>query len=91
MAKARSGETTAEEPQPKARFKLPKIQVERHRGDLAGPSSYGNTLLRFAVILLSSVNAVMWEVYTQSTFMATVWAAIVVGFVGWIIYDSRHR
>jgi uncharacterized membrane protein YvlD (DUF360 family) len=38
-------------------------------------------------VLLSSINAVMWEVYTQSTFMAIVWAAIAIGFVGWIIYE----
>jgi hypothetical protein len=91
MARIRSGETTTDHPQPEARFKFPKIQVERHRGDASGPSSYGNTLLRIAVILLSSINAVMWEVYTESTFMATVWVAIVVGFIGWMIYDSRHR
>jgi hypothetical protein len=91
MARTRSGETTTGHPQPAVRPRFPKIQVERHRGDTAGPQSYANALLRVTVIILSTINAVMWEVYTESTFMAVVWAAIVVGFVGWIIYDARHR
>jgi hypothetical protein len=95
MARTRSGETTGHpqtgHPQPEARPRFPKIQVERHRGDMSGPQSYANTLLRIAVILLSSINAVMWEVYTESTFMAVVWVAIVVGFIGWMIYESRNR
>jgi len=91
MARTRSGETTTGHPQPEARQRFPKIQVERHRGDTSGPQSYANTLLRIAVILLSSINAVMWEVYTESTFMALVWVAIVVGFLAWMIYESRNR
>src|SRR5262252_3730569 len=67
------------------------IRREQHRGDISGPTNYGNTLLRIAVIILSGINAVMWEVYTESTFMSIVWIAIVVGFIGWMIYDKAHR
>jgi hypothetical protein len=84
-------DSTTGELQPKARANLGAIGRRPPRGDSLGPSSYGNTLLRIAVILLCTINAVMWEVYTESTFMALVWAAIVVGFVGWMIYDKSHR
>jgi hypothetical protein len=84
-------ETTTGQQQPKARVNLGAIGPRPHRADTMGPSSYGNTLLRVAVIFLSSINAVMWEVYTESTFMALVWVAIVVGFIGWMIYDKGHR
>jgi hypothetical protein len=42
------------------------------------------------VVLLSSVNAVMWEYYTESRFMAIVWLGIAIGFVYWIIDDRRR-
>jgi len=84
-------DSTTGQPQSKRRFDLGAIARRPHRADISGPTSYGNTLLRIAVIILSSINAVMWEVYTESTFMALVWAAIVVGFVGWMIYDKSHR
>ena len=51
----------------------------------------GNDLLKIAVVILSSINAVMWEFYTQSTFMAIVWAAIAVAFVVWTVRDIRYR
>jgi uncharacterized membrane protein YvlD (DUF360 family) len=51
----------------------------------------GNDLLKIAVVILSSINAVMWEFYTQSTFMAVVWAAIAVAFVVWTVRDIRYR
>jgi len=51
----------------------------------------GNDLLKIAVVILSSINAVMWEFYTQSTFMAVVWAAIAVAFAVWTVRDIRYR
>jgi hypothetical protein len=84
-------DTTTGQPQPKRRFDLGAIRRRPHRADTLGPSSYGDALLKITVILLSSINAVMWEVYTESRFMALVWVAIVVGFISWMIYDKRHR
>ena len=51
----------------------------------------GNDLLRIAVIILSSINAVMWEFYTESTFMAVVWVAIAIGFLVWTVREIRYR
>ena len=51
----------------------------------------GNDLLKFAVILLSTINAVMWEFYTESTFMAIVWVGIAIGFGVWVARDIRYR
>jgi len=42
-------------------------------------------------VLLSSVNAVMWEVYTESRLMAAVWAMIAIGFAVWIKRDAARR
>jgi hypothetical protein len=101
MAQPHSLDPITDQQKPRKQFKFlgraaaepasDTIRREHHRGDISGPTSYGNALLRVAVIILSSVNAVMWEVYTQSTFMAIVWAAIVVGFIGWMIYDKIQR
>ena len=101
MAQLHSRDTTTDQEQPRRQFKFlgrgatdaasSSIRREQHRGDISGPTSYGNTLLRIAVIVLSSINAVMWEVYTQSTFMAIVWVGIVVGFIGWMIHDKTQR
>jgi uncharacterized membrane protein YvlD (DUF360 family) len=40
------------------------------------------------VILLCTVNAVTWEMYTQSTFMAVLWGAIALAFAFWIADDA---
>jgi hypothetical protein len=50
-----------------------------------------NDLLKFAVVILSSINAVMWEFYTESTFMAVIWAAIAIAFAVWAFRDIRYR
>jgi membrane protein YdbS with pleckstrin-like domain len=50
----------------------------------------GNRLLKVMVILLCSINALMWKYYTESTFMAIVWVAIAIAFVAWIIDDMRR-
>jgi membrane protein YdbS with pleckstrin-like domain len=52
--------------------------------------SVGNRLLKVAVVILCSINAVMWEFYTESTVMAALWAAIAVAFVIWIADDVRR-
>jgi uncharacterized membrane protein YvlD (DUF360 family) len=51
----------------------------------------GNNLLKIAVVILSSINAVMWEFYTESTFMAVIWAAIAIAFAMWAVRDIRYR
>ena len=51
----------------------------------------GDSILKIGVIILSSINAVMWEFYTESTFMAAVWVAIAIGFTAWFGYDVRNR
>ena len=50
----------------------------------------GNRLLKVAVVLLCTVNALMWEFYTESRMMAIVWTAIAVSFVVWIVRDMRR-
>ena len=51
----------------------------------------GNDLLRITVIILSSINAVMWEFYTESTFMAVVWGGIAIAFLVWTVREIRNR
>ena len=62
-----------------------------HRADTGGAAAASEILTRLAVVLLSSVNAVMWEVYTESRFMAVVWAAIAIGVFIWIRRDTARR
>jgi membrane protein YdbS with pleckstrin-like domain len=50
----------------------------------------GNRALKLMVILLCTINAVMWEYYTESRLMAIAWAGIAVAFVAWIIDDMRR-
>ena len=50
----------------------------------------GTRLLKLTVILLCCINCAMWELYTESTFMALIWAAIAVGFAVWIVDDMRR-
>jgi hypothetical protein len=50
-----------------------------------------NDLLQFAVVILSSINTVMWKFYTESTFMAVIWAAIAIAFAVWAVRDIRYR
>ena len=41
--------------------------------------------------MLSSVNAVMWEVYTEARVMGAIWAIIAIGVAIWIKRDATHR
>jgi membrane protein YdbS with pleckstrin-like domain len=59
-------------------------------GDPTGNSAAGDRLLKIGVIILCSINAVMWEFYTESTMMALFWAAIAITFVIWIGKDMRR-
>jgi uncharacterized membrane protein YvlD (DUF360 family) len=60
---------------------------------MAAPPSYGplgTRVLKLMVILLCTINALMWEFYTESTFMAIVWGGIAIAFVVWIVDDMRR-
>ena len=58
--------------------------------DLDSKSAAGDRLLKLAVVMLCSINAVMWEFYTESRVMALVWAATATAFVIWIGKDMRR-
>lgn len=62
-----------------------------HRADAGGAAAASDVLTKVAVVLLSSINAVMWEVYTESRLMAAVWAMIAIGFAVWIKRDAARR
>jgi hypothetical protein len=62
-----------------------------HRADAGSAAAASDILTRFAVVLLSGINAVMWEVYTESRFMAAIWAAIAIGVAIWIKRDAGRR
>jgi membrane protein YdbS with pleckstrin-like domain len=47
-------------------------------------------LLKVAVVILCSINAAMWELYTGAPFMAALWAATAIWFVIWIAKDIRR-
>ena len=62
-----------------------------HRADAGGAAAASDLLTKLAVVLLSGVNAVMWEVYTESRLMASVWAVIAIGFLVWMKRDVARR
>ncbi len=51
----------------------------------------GNRALKLMVILLCTINAATWELYTESTFMALLWGAVAVGFAYWIADDVARQ
>ena len=59
-------------------------------GDPNITGAAGDRLLKVGVVILCSINAVMWEFYTESTVMALFWAAIAIAFVIWIGKDVRR-
>jgi hypothetical protein len=67
-----------------------KPDVPRARKVRSSASGMGNRALKLMVILLSSINASMWLLYTESPVMAGIWAAIGVGFFFWILDDMRR-
>ena len=67
------------------------VSPRAHRADTIGAAEVSNALTKFAVVLLSSINAVLWEVYTEAPVMAAIWAAIAVWFIVWMFRDARNR
>ena len=62
-----------------------------HRADVGGAAAASDILTKLTVVLLSSVNAVMWWVYTESRLMGAVWAMIAIGFAVWVKRDAARR
>jgi hypothetical protein len=87
--KPQSGEAP-ESPPPKPATGFTPMR-RQPRGDIGGAETVGTTLTRLAVVLLSTVNAIMWEVYTESPVMAGIWLVIAIGFMVWILYDAHNR
>lgn len=59
-------------------------------GDSNIKGAVGDRLLKVGVVILCSINAAMWEFYTQSTAMGLVWAGIAIVFMIWIGKDMRR-
>ena len=53
-------------------------------------AALGNRFLKLMVVLLCSINAVMWQIYTEAPLMATLWAGTALAFVFWIVDDIRR-
>jgi hypothetical protein len=84
------GQVEGAKPRAKSLLDAPVLRRRQPRGDAGAAGSIGTALTRLAVVLLSTVNAVMWEVYTQAPLMASLWAAIAISFVGWMIYERQR-
>lgn len=50
----------------------------------------GTRLLKLMVVLLCTINAAMWQLYTEAPLMALMWAGVAFAFVVWIIDDTRR-
>ena len=87
---SKPSEDEGAQPPAKPKLDIAVLRRRQPRGDVGGAAAVSNTLTRLAVVLLSSVNAVMWEVYTQAPLMASLWAAIAISFVGWMIYERQR-
>ena len=59
-------------------------------GDPNVKGAAADRLLKVGVVILCSINAAMWEFYTESRMMALVWAAIAIAFVVWIGKDMKR-
>jgi uncharacterized membrane protein YoaT (DUF817 family) len=57
---------------------------------MVAATALGERLLKVAVVILCSINAAMWEFYTESTTMALVWGAVAIAFVIWIASDMKR-
>ena len=51
----------------------------------------GERALKLMVVLLCTINAAIWFLYTQSTWMGLAWGGTAVGFLFWIADDIRRR
>ena len=61
-----------------------------HRADTRDAAELSDVLTRFAVVLLCSINAVMWWIYTEAPVIATMWAIVAVAFAIWIVKESNR-
>ena len=61
-----------------------------HRADTLDAGQVGDVMTRYAVVLLCSINAVMWWIYTEAPVIATLWAIVAVAFAIWIAKE-RNR
>ncbi len=50
----------------------------------------GVRALKLLNILLCSINAAVWLLYTESTVMALLWGATAIAFIIWIAVDIRN-
>jgi len=85
-----SGDAAEEKPRPKSRPAVVR-RPGSHRSDATSAADVGDVLLKFAVVLLSGINAVLWEVYTEAPVMAALWAGIAISFIVWIIREMHNR
>jgi hypothetical protein len=75
-----------------ASFRAPTAAGESsHRADVGGAAAASDILTKLTVVLLSSVNAVMWWVYTDSRLMGVVWATIAIAFAVWMKREAARR
>ena len=74
--------------------KRPRVSFSRkparHRSDTLDAGELGDVMTRFAVVLLCSINAVMWWIYTEAPVIATMWAIVAVAFVVWIVKERAR-
>ena len=78
-----------EAPKLRPRFSLSE-KPAGHRADTHDAAELGDVMTRFAVVLLCSINAVMWWIYTEAPVIATMWAGVALAFVIWILKE-RNR
>lgn len=78
-----------EAPKRRSRFSF-TTKPAGHRADTRDAAELSDVLTRFAVVLLSSINAVMWWIYTEAPVIATMWAIVAVAFAIWIAKE-RNR
>jgi D-alanyl-lipoteichoic acid acyltransferase DltB (MBOAT superfamily) len=51
----------------------------------------GERALKFMVVVLCCINALIWFYYTESTMMGILWGGTALGFIIWIADDVRRR
>ena len=51
----------------------------------------GERALKLMVVLLCTLNAAIWTLYTESTLMGILWGGTAVAFILWIADDVRNR
>jgi hypothetical protein len=51
----------------------------------------GERALKLMVVLMCSINAAVWILYTESLWMGLGWIGLAIGFLVWIGDDIRRR